>query len=377
MQQMFKAGAETLQTVTRAGHQPQDHRGAGGPHRQGSGDGQGAGPRADLRRAGGLDPAQRDPDPHPVAAGPGRAGRSRGRRAALAGQRQVGPRAARRDGHDRPDRGASSSRATTCSRRCSTTRSTRPSPTISARWPTTSATSPSGWPRARGCWASSPGTAAPRARSGPLGDATADFRVAMANLRAVTDRLKEGEGTLGALLEDPTVYENLVQFLEGSRRSFLLRTLIRSTIDSGASRQRGRKRGPLMARERTTYRCQECGLAAAKPGTCPDCARAGTYVQLVEERVAPARGAARPGVTSSRPQPIRDISVGDGGHRVVERHGGARPRAGGRGGERVAGPDRRGPGHRQVHAPPPGRAGCSPSGRGRCCTSRARSRPAR
>jgi phospholipid/cholesterol/gamma-HCH transport system substrate-binding protein len=57
----------------------------------------------------------------------------------------------------------------------------------------------------------------------------------MANLRAVTDRLKQGEGTVGALLEDPTVYENLVQFLEGARRSFLLRTLIRSTIDAGAS----------------------------------------------------------------------------------------------------------------------------------------------
>ncbi len=57
----------------------------------------------------------------------------------------------------------------------------------------------------------------------------------MANLRAVTDRLKQGEGTVGALLEDPTVYENLVQFLEGSRRSFLLRTLIRSTIESGAA----------------------------------------------------------------------------------------------------------------------------------------------
>ena len=56
----------------------------------------------------------------------------------------------------------------------------------------------------------------------------------MANLRAVTERLKAGEGTVGALLEDPTVYENLVQFLEGARRSFLLRTLIRSTIESGS-----------------------------------------------------------------------------------------------------------------------------------------------
>jgi phospholipid/cholesterol/gamma-HCH transport system substrate-binding protein len=68
---------------------------------------------------------------------------------------------------------------------------------------------------------------------GSLGDATADFRVAMANLRAVTDRMKAGEGTVGALLEDPTVYENLVQFLEGARRSFLLRSLIRSTIEAG------------------------------------------------------------------------------------------------------------------------------------------------
>jgi phospholipid/cholesterol/gamma-HCH transport system substrate-binding protein len=72
---------------------------------------------------------------------------------------------------------------------------------------------------------------------GSLGDATADLRAAMANLRAVTDRLKSGEGTVGALLEDPTVYENLVQFLEGARRSFLLRTLIRSTINSGSSAQ--------------------------------------------------------------------------------------------------------------------------------------------
>ena len=39
-------------------------------------------------------------------------------------------------------------------------------------------------------------------------------------------------------------------------------------------------------------------------------------MQLVEERVAPARGVARPGVTSSRPQPIREISVDGGGHRV-------------------------------------------------------------
>lgn len=67
---------------------------------------------------------------------------------------------------------------------------------------------------------------------GDLGPAVADFRAAMANLRAVSDRLKSGEGTLGALIEDPTVYEKLVQFLDGAQRSYLLRALIRSTIGS-------------------------------------------------------------------------------------------------------------------------------------------------
>jgi phospholipid/cholesterol/gamma-HCH transport system substrate-binding protein len=67
--------------------------------------------------------------------------------------------------------------------------------------------------------------------------------VAMANLRAVTDKLRAGEGTMGGLLEDPTVYENLVQFLEGARRSFLLRTLIRSTIDSGRAVESAGARG--------------------------------------------------------------------------------------------------------------------------------------
>jgi len=79
----------------------------------------------------------------------------------------------------------------------------------------------------------------------PLDQAAADFRTAMANLRTITDRLKAGEGTLGGLLEDPTVYENIAAFLEGAQRSFLLRSLIRSTIQSGGdgtspSREGGR-----------------------------------------------------------------------------------------------------------------------------------------
>ncbi len=72
-----------------------------------------------------------------------------------------------------------------------------------------------------------------------------------------------------------------------------------------------------MARDRSVYRCQECGFAASKPGTCPDCARGGRFVQLVEERVAPARPSARPrSAPSSRPLPLGEIRIEVGGERM-------------------------------------------------------------
>ena len=66
-----------------------------------------------------------------------------------------------------------------------------------------------------------------------LGETLADLRQAMADLRAITGRIEAGEGTLGGLVQDPTVYENLAAFLEGAQRSLLLRALIRSAIGQG------------------------------------------------------------------------------------------------------------------------------------------------
>jgi len=62
-------------------------------------------------------------------------------------------------------------------------------------------------------------------------------------------------------------------------------------------------------RATSVYRCQECGFASPKPGTCPDCLRAsGAYVQLVEERAEPpARGRRSGAPVSSRPQPLKDV----------------------------------------------------------------------
>jgi DNA repair protein RadA/Sms len=65
-------------------------------------------------------------------------------------------------------------------------------------------------------------------------------------------------------------------------------------------------------RPTSIYRCQQCGFASPKPGTCPDCKRAsGELVPLVEERAAPAAPGARRAAlaTGTRPQPISDVAV--------------------------------------------------------------------
>jgi phospholipid/cholesterol/gamma-HCH transport system substrate-binding protein len=61
-----------------------------------------------------------------------------------------------------------------------------------------------------------------------------DLRAAVGNLKEITDKLNRGEGTIGALIADPTIYERLVNILEGTQRSFLLRTLIRGLAKDGA-----------------------------------------------------------------------------------------------------------------------------------------------
>jgi phospholipid/cholesterol/gamma-HCH transport system substrate-binding protein len=66
-----------------------------------------------------------------------------------------------------------------------------------------------------------------------LGETLLDLRQAMADLRVLAAQLRAGEGTLGGLLQDPTVYENLAAFLEGAQRSLLLRALIRSAVGQG------------------------------------------------------------------------------------------------------------------------------------------------
>jgi DNA repair protein RadA/Sms len=67
----------------------------------------------------------------------------------------------------------------------------------------------------------------------------------------------------------------------------------------------------MATRDASVYRCQECGFSSPKPGTCPDCRRAGNnWVQLVEERPASSsRASRRASVASGRPRALKDISM--------------------------------------------------------------------
>jgi DNA repair protein RadA/Sms len=66
----------------------------------------------------------------------------------------------------------------------------------------------------------------------------------------------------------------------------------------------------MATRDASIYRCQECGFASPKPGTCPDCRRSGNnWVQLVEERPAPSRASRRASVAPGRPRALKDISM--------------------------------------------------------------------
>ena len=43
--------------------------------------------------------------------------------------------------------------------------------------------------------------------------------------------MDEGDGTIGLLLNDPSVYEDLKVLLGGAQRSTLLRSMIRMAVD--------------------------------------------------------------------------------------------------------------------------------------------------
>jgi len=58
----------------------------------------------------------------------------------------------------------------------------------------------------------------------------ANLTDASADIKEVTESIKRGEGTLGALVMDPTVYEDVKTLLGGAKRNKVLRSYVRETI---------------------------------------------------------------------------------------------------------------------------------------------------
>ncbi|HSF07133.1 MAG TPA: DNA repair protein RadA [Methylomirabilota bacterium] len=63
-------------------------------------------------------------------------------------------------------------------------------------------------------------------------------------------------------------------------------------------------------RDRSVWRCPQCGFASPKPGTCPDCKRAtGELAVLVEERQGGPSTGRRAVTATNRPRPLVDIAA--------------------------------------------------------------------
>ena len=65
-----------------------------------------------------------------------------------------------------------------------------------------------------------------------------DLASIMRDFRRVAADITEGRGTVGGLIKDPTLYENLTALLDGARRSWILRTVIQSTVNKGQEGER-------------------------------------------------------------------------------------------------------------------------------------------
>ena len=67
---------------------------------------------------------------------------------------------------------------------------------------------------------------------GDLSKTVANFQEVSDNLRKVSSKIEEGEGSIGGLVNDPTVYYDLMTLLGNANRNKLLRTVIRATLST-------------------------------------------------------------------------------------------------------------------------------------------------
>ncbi len=60
----------------------------------------------------------------------------------------------------------------------------------------------------------------------------------LGHVEGILKKIKDGDGTLGALINDPSVYEDLKQLLGGAKRSTVLKYFMRQFIESGVEEKK-------------------------------------------------------------------------------------------------------------------------------------------
>lgn len=57
-----------------------------------------------------------------------------------------------------------------------------------------------------------------------------DLNNTLANLKRITDGIQNGEGTVGALLKDPSLYDDIKNLVDGANRSSVLKYVVRTAV---------------------------------------------------------------------------------------------------------------------------------------------------
>ncbi|MCC6276726.1 MAG: MCE family protein [Oligoflexia bacterium] len=70
-----------------------------------------------------------------------------------------------------------------------------------------------------------------------------DVKKAMTHLASILEKIDSGQGSLGGLINDPTVHEDLKSLLGGAKRNKLLKYLIRTTIQKSEEEELSSKPG--------------------------------------------------------------------------------------------------------------------------------------
>ncbi len=67
-------------------------------------------------------------------------------------------------------------------------------------------------------------------------EAVKDLKITMSEMKSIVAAIDEGQGSLGALIKDPSVYEDLKLLLGNAQRNVVLRTLVRYAVARGEAK---------------------------------------------------------------------------------------------------------------------------------------------